>query len=130
MNRREAELPEARVPHALVPQAPVSQAMERRAAAAALERALLLSHEIAALAERGDAVKAASLDVERRALLVSSRPVLWPLAPHEAAMLRQIAELNDRSIGRLEHCLRATCRDLDMLSVGRRALRAYGAHRP
>ena len=40
-------------------------------------------------------------------------------------MLRAIADLNARSIGRMEHRFRAKCRDMDMLAAGRRAVRAY-----
>ena len=126
MNRREAAPPS----HGAAMEAPAPRAMDRRAAREGLERALDLSREIKALADGGDVRQALQLDAERRALLVSIRPMLEPMAPTEAALLRQIAELNDHSIGRLEHRLRATCRDLDLVSVGRRALRAYGAHRP
>jgi hypothetical protein len=47
----------------------------------------------------------------------------------EQSMLREIAALNDRALGYLEHRRRAKGRDMDMLAVGRRALRAYSTTR-
>jgi len=44
-------------------------------------------------------------------------------------MLREIAQLNDRALGLLEHRKRAMGRDMDMLAVGRRAVRAYATTR-
>ena len=41
--------------------------------------------------------------------------------------LREIAMLNDRALGFLEHRRRAKGRDMDMLAVGRRAVRAYSS---
>jgi len=103
--------------------------MNRQAAVAALERALEISRELAAVADRGEVRQAASLDAERLQLLQSVRDALLPMDERSRAVLREIAELNDRSIGRLEHRFRAKCRDMDMLAVGRRALRAYSTNR-
>lgn len=103
--------------------------MNRQTAVAALERALLISREIAVVADGGDVRQAASLDAERRQLLKSVHEALSPMDERSQAVLREIAELNDRSIGRLEHRFRAKCRDMDMLAVGRRALRAYSTNR-
>jgi hypothetical protein len=103
--------------------------MNRQAAVAALERALEISRELAAVADRGEVRQAASLDAERLQLLKSVRDALLPMDERSRAVLREIAELNDRSIGRLEHRFRAKCRDMDMLAVGRRALRAYSTNR-
>jgi hypothetical protein len=44
-------------------------------------------------------------------------------------VLRDIADLNDRAIGHLEHRKRAMGRNMDMLAVGRRAVRAYSTMR-
>jgi hypothetical protein len=103
--------------------------MNRQAAVAALERALEISRELAVVADAGEVRRAASLDAERLQLLKSVRDALLPMDETSRALLREIAELNDRSIGRLEHRFRAKCRDMDMLAVGRRALRAYSTNR-
>jgi hypothetical protein len=103
--------------------------MNRQTAMAALERALEISRELAAVADGGEVRRAASLDAERLQLLQSARDALMPMDERSRAVLREIAELNDRSIGRLEHRFRAKCRDMDMLAVGRRALRAYSTNR-
>lgn len=129
MNRRAAGLSS----HGAAPDAPAPQAKDRPAAGAELARALELSREIAHLADQGDVRQAVTLDAERRRLLASIRATRGApdaLTAAERALLKEIGELNDRSIGRLEHRLRAKCRDLDMLAVGRRAVRAYGHHRP
>jgi hypothetical protein len=103
--------------------------MNRQAAVAALERALQISRELAAEADAGEVRRAASLDAERLQLLKLVRDALVPLDERSRAVLREIAELNDRSIGCMEHRFRAKCRDLDMLAIGRRALRAYSTNR-
>lgn len=102
--------------------------MNRADVAAALRRALEISRELATVADSGDARQAASLDLERLQLLKSVRRD-QPMDEKDRAVLNEIAELNAASIGRLEHRFRAKCRDLDMLSVGQRALRAYSTTR-
>ena len=104
--------------------------MSRDQAVAALQRALEISRELAAVADSSDVRLAVSLDAERLKLLKSLRHALQPMEEKDRSVLREIAELNDRSIGRLEHRLRAKCRDMDMLAVGRRAVRAYTTTRP
>jgi hypothetical protein len=99
--------------------------MTRTEAAAALQRALEISRELAAVADGGDLPLAVSLDAERLQLLKSIRAALQPLDEKDRSVLREIAALNDRSLGFLEHRRRATGRDMDMLTVGRRAVRAY-----
>ena len=97
--------------------------------AAALQRALDLSREIVAAAEGGDVEEILRLDAERLRLLKSLRQTMPTLSPADRSMLRVIADLNARSIGRMEHRFRAKCRDMDMLVAGRRAVRAYAHHR-
>lgn len=126
MNRREAALSA----HGAAREAPAPQAMDRPAVPAALARALELSREISRLADDGDVRQATILDAERRRLLASVRGAGGIPTNAEREMLKEIAQLNDHSIGRLEHRLRAKCRDLDLLAVGRRAVRAYGHQRP
>jgi hypothetical protein len=98
-------------------------------AAAVLQRVLELSRQLLEVADGGEVERVISLDAERLRLLKSIRGALTPMHEKDRAVLREIAELNDRSIGRLEHRFRAKCRDMDMLAVGRRALRAYSTNR-
>jgi hypothetical protein len=98
-------------------------------AGSALQRALDLSQEIVGAADSGDAGEIVRLDAERLRLLKSLRHTLPTMSPADRSMLRAIADLNARSIGRMEHRFRAKCRDMDMLAAGRRALRAYVHHR-
>jgi len=103
--------------------------MNRAEASAALDRALQISRDLAAIADSGDARATPRLDAERRQLLQSARPALQPLSERDQRVLREIADLNDRAIGHLEHRKRAMGRNMDMLAVGRRALRAYSTTR-
>jgi hypothetical protein len=104
--------------------------MSRQEAVAALERALEISQALFEIVDAGDAAKVASLDAERRRLLKSVRHALQPMDDKDRSVLRAIADLNARSLGRMEHRFRAKCRDMDMLAAGRRAVRAYGNTRP
>ncbi len=99
--------------------------MSRDEAVAALNRALELSHELIAVADGGAIEDVLRLDAERLGLLKSARHALEPLSQEHHSVLRTIADLNARSIGRMQHRFRAKCRDMDMLAAGRRALRAY-----
>jgi hypothetical protein len=98
-------------------------------ARAALERALEISRELAADAGRGEVRSTANLDAERRQLLELVRETLQPLDASTLAVLREIAQLNARAIGHLEHCKRSLGRDMDLVAVGRRAVRAYSSTR-
>lgn len=101
--------------------------MTRQQAVAALQRALEISRELAAVADTGDLRLTVSLDAERLQLLKSVRAVLRPMDEKDSAVLREIAALNDRALGFLEHRRRAKGRDMDMVAVGKRALRAYSS---
>jgi hypothetical protein len=101
--------------------------MTRSEAVAALQRALDISRELAAVAEGGDPQLTVGLDAERLQLLKSARPMLQPFDEKDRSVLREIAALNDRALGFLEHRRRAKGRDMDMLAVGRRAVRAYSS---
>jgi hypothetical protein len=101
----------------------------RADAMSALFEALELSRELCAVADAGDVPSALRLDAERLQLLKSAQRALQPMDENALVVVREIAELNDRSIGRMEHRFRAKCRDMDMLAVGRRALRAYSTTR-
>ncbi len=95
------------------------------AAAEILERALGLSRDLLAAAERGNVGEAVSLDAERLQLLKSARAGAVALGDEGRSLLREIGLLNDRSIGYLEHHRRIKGRQLDVAAVGRRALNAY-----
>jgi hypothetical protein len=101
--------------------------MTRQQGVAALQRALEISRELAAVADTGDLRLTVSLDAERLQLLKSVRAVLRPMDEKDSAALREIAALNDRALGFLEHRRRAKGRDMDMVAVGKRALRAYSS---
>jgi hypothetical protein len=100
--------------------------MNRPHAQAALQRALEISQQLAAVADGGDVDLAVRLDAERLQLLKSLRAALHPMDERSRSILREIAALNDRTIGLLEHRRRAKGRDMDIAAVGRRAVAAYG----
>ncbi len=100
-----------------------------RAHATPLHRALAVSQSLAAAAEAGDAARALELDAERLSLLKEARRVLQPVDDHDRELVRQIVLLNERAIGFLQHGQRTKARELDMVSVGRRAVHAYTATR-
>jgi hypothetical protein len=99
--------------------------MNNGAATAALQRAVEISRELAAVAEGGDVRLAVSLDAERLLLLKSFRVGRKQPNAGELALLREISQLNHRSIGSMEHRLRSKGRAMDMAVVGRRAVAAY-----
>ncbi len=96
---------------------------------ASLTRALALSCEMLDAAEKGDLKCLESLDLKRRELLKSFRDGTKQVAAADQALLQQISEVNDRTIGLLEHQRRSKGRDLDMAAVGRRAVAAYSSVR-
>ena len=95
----------------------------------AVARALALSEEILSAAESGALESLESLDRQRLELLKSFRKATRRVAAADQALLQQIAQLNDRAIGLLEHQRRSKGRDLDMAAVGRRAVAAYSSIR-
>jgi len=95
----------------------------------AVARALALSEEILSAAESGDLESLESLDRQRLELLKSFwRETKRADAP-DRALLEQISQINDRTIGLLEHQRRSKGRDIDMAAVGRRAVAAYSNNR-
>ncbi|MEO7207362.1 MAG: hypothetical protein ABI356_14725 [Steroidobacteraceae bacterium] len=94
-----------------------------------LARALALSREMLSAAESGKLQFLESLDLQRMELLKSFRNAAQPVAASEQAVLQEIARLNDRTIGMLEHQRRSKGRDLDMATVGRKAVAAYAGVR-
>jgi hypothetical protein len=96
---------------------------------AALARALELSREVLAAAEAGNLNVLALLDAERLRLLKLFRLEVRQCQAGDSAVLHQIGQLNDRTIGLLEHHKRSKGREMDMAAVGRRAVAAYSSVR-
>jgi hypothetical protein len=90
---------------------------------------LEISRELTAVTDGGDVRLTVSLDAERLQLLKLARAGLQPMDANERAILREIAELNDRAIGLIEHQRRIKGRAMDMAAVGRRAVAAYSTTR-
>jgi len=90
-----------------------------------LAQAVELSRQLLAAADRGDGQAVAYLDAQRLQLLKSVRSGAWVPDAKERALLQEIALLNDRSIGYLEHHRRIKGRQLDVAIAGRRAVNAY-----
>ncbi len=93
----------------------------------ALQRAATISRELAAHADNGDVALVQRLDAERLQLLKSVQLSGRSLSASDRQLLEEICELNDRALGFLEHRRRRKARDLDMVAVGKRAVRAYCA---
>jgi hypothetical protein len=92
-----------------------------------LQRALEISQEVAAAAADGDVERAVRLDAERLGALEAARRAGTTIGADESRLLAEIAALNAEAIGNLLHRQRGLARNLDMLAVGQRAVRAYGA---
>jgi hypothetical protein len=103
--------------------------MSRQETSPTLQRALELSEHILAVAEGNDLRSLAALDAERMQLLKSFRLEQQLVAASDRALLEEIALLNDRAVGMLEHRKRGKGREMDVAAVGRRAVAAYGSVR-
>jgi len=79
--------------------------------------------------KRGDAAAAVNLDAARLELLKSASGTGRTTPVNHRELLQEIADLNAKAIGCLEHHHRRTARDMDMASAGRRALIAYSPTR-
>jgi len=95
----------------------------------ALARALALSREMLEAAEQSNMQSVSSLDAERLQLLKSFRLETKRLNAADRVLLQQIIQLNERTIGMLEHLKRGKGREMDMAAVGRRAVAAYSGMR-
>jgi hypothetical protein len=95
-----------------------------------LARAIAISQEMLDAAEKGNFQSLEPLDLERMDLLKFFRNSTTQMTAADRALLLQITQINDRTIGLLEHQRRSKGRDLDMAAVGRRAVAAYSSHRP
>jgi predicted MarR family transcription regulator len=94
-----------------------------------LARALALSQEMLAAAEQANLQSLELLDAERLELLKSFRLEVKQVNAADRALLEQISQINDQTIGLLEHQRRGKGRDMDMAAVGRRAVAAYSSIR-
>jgi hypothetical protein len=103
--------------------------MTDRATNARLARALTISHEMLAAAEAANMHYIAVLDAERMQLLKSFRLEVKQVDADDRGLLLQISQLNDRTIGLLEHQRRSKGREMDMAVAGRRAVAAYSSVR-
>ena len=90
-----------------------------------LLRALALSQEMFSAAEQANLRSLELLDAERLELLKSFWRETKRADAADRALLEQISQINDRTIGLLEHQRRSKGRDIDMAAVGRRAVAAY-----
>ena len=90
-----------------------------------LLRALALSQEMFSAAEQANLRSLELLDAERLELLKSFWRETKRADAADRALLEQISQINDRTIGLLEHQRRSKGRDIDMAVVGRRAVAAY-----
>ena len=90
-----------------------------------LDRALEMSQKVLAALDQSNLHSVVVLDAERLRLLQSLHSGRESLSSNDRAVLGQIAELNDRALGLMEHQLRTKARELDMAAVGRRAVVAY-----
>ena len=94
----------------------------------ALDAALAVTREIHACMEAGEWGRAASLESERRRLLdafFAERPSATELS-RILTVMRELIASNDTLIGIAEHQQRKAQREADTVTLGRRALRAYG----
>jgi hypothetical protein len=99
--------------------------MKDGAANPALLRALAVSSQMFDAAERRDFPSVGSLDAERLQLLKLFKAETSHVDAGSQVLLQQITQLNDRTIGLLEHQRRSKGREMDMAAVGRRAIAAY-----
>jgi len=94
-----------------------------------LLRALALSHDMLAVAEKADWRSLGALDAERLELLKSFWRKTQRADAADRALLEEISKINDQTIGLVEHQRRSKGRDIDMAAVGRRAVAAYSTIR-
>jgi hypothetical protein len=95
----------------------------------ALLQALAVSSQMFDAAEKRDFSSVASLDAERLQLLKLFKADARHVDAASRGLLQKIAQLNDRTIGLLEHQRRSKGREMDMAAIGRRAVAAYSNFR-
>jgi hypothetical protein len=90
-----------------------------------LDRALALSRELLAAAAIADMPAIERLDADRFRLLQSLRSERERFSAGDWTVMKEISELNDRTVGLVEHLRRGMERSMDLAAVGRRAVAAY-----
>ena len=103
--------------------------MTNRTTHVGLTRALALSREMLAAAEAANLQCLPLLDAERMQLLKSFRLDAKQVDADGRGLLLQISQLNDTTIGLVEHHRRGKSREMDMAATGRRAVSAYSSVR-
>jgi hypothetical protein len=91
--------------------------------------ALSLSNDVVAAADQGDMEQVAQLDAERLALLQRFRREVPTAGLEDRRVLADIAALNERALGLMQHHLRIAARAFDVATIGRRAVNAYASNR-
>lgn len=94
---------------------------------AGLALAVQLSRDLVLAADTGNFEAIAKFDADRLQLLKSFRAQEQPIGAANRALLQAIAQLNDQALGLMEHHRRIKAREIDLASVGRRAVSAYRA---
>ena len=94
-----------------------------------LAAAVALSREVVEAADQGDMQLLADLDARRLQLLRSFRLLTRQTSPADRVVLQEIAMLNDRALGLMDHRRRIQGRAMDLAAVGRRAVNAYASNR-
>jgi len=94
-----------------------------------LAAAVALSRDVVEAADQGQLAVLAELDARRLQLLKSFRLLARQVGPADRALLQEIAALNQRALGLVEHHRRIKGRAMDMVSLGRRAVNAYASNR-
>jgi hypothetical protein len=95
-----------------------------------LAAAVALSRDVVEAADHGQLDLLTELDARRLELLKSFRMVTRQMAAADRALLLEIAVLNQRALGLVEHHRRIKGRAMDMAAIGRRAVSAYARNRP
>jgi molybdenum-dependent DNA-binding transcriptional regulator ModE len=95
-----------------------------------LAAAVALSRDVVEAADQGRMDLLAQLDARRLELLKSFRLVARQIAPADRTLLQEIAALNQRALGLVEHHRRIKGRAMDLVAIGRRAVSAYASNRP
>lgn len=94
-----------------------------------LAAAAALSRDVLEAADQGDMSLLAELTARRLELLKSFRLVARPPAAADRVLIQEIAALNERALGLMEHHQRIKGRAMDLAAVGRRAVNAYASNR-
>ena len=93
-----------------------------------LAAAVALSRDVVEAADQGDMTLLADLDARRLRFLKSFSLLARQPVPADRALLQEIATLNERALGLMEHRRRIQGGAMDLAAVGRRAVNAYASN--